>query len=91
MITPETLEPGKGYECTFTVKNITLDAYGRPGGMMSLSDIPVEKIGDYTSIGTIVSRDSKMKLLEVEDSNSDGKPNKTYVVKFENVENINAV
>lgn len=84
----ETLEPGKGYECTFTVKNITLDAFGRPGGMHSLSDIPVEKIGDYTSTGAIVARDLKTKLMEVEDSNSDGKPNKTYVVKFENVENI---
>jgi hypothetical protein len=58
--------------------------------MMSLADLPVEKYGDYTSTGTIVSRDSKMKLLEVEDSKSDGKP-KTYVVKFENVENINEV
>ena len=90
MFTPETLEPGKGYECTFTVKNIPLDTFGRPGGMMSLADIPVEKIGDYTSTGTIVARDSKMKLLEVEDSKSDGNP-KTYVVKFENVENIHAV
>ena len=90
MFTPETMEPGKGYECTFTVKNIPLDEFGRPGGMMSLADIPIEKYGDYTSTGTIVSRDTKMKLLEVEDSKSDGKP-KTYVVKFENVENINAV
>tara|TARA_B100001287_G_C22640558_1_gene509895 strand:+ start:154 stop:426 length:273 start_codon:yes stop_codon:yes gene_type:complete len=90
MITPETMKVGKGYECTFTVKNITLDAFGRPGGMHSLSDIPVEKIGNYTSTGTIVSRDTKMKLLEVEDSKSDGKT-KTYVVKFENVENIHEV
>ena len=91
MFTPETMEPGKGYECTFTVKNITLDAFGRPGGMHSLSDVPVEKIGDYTSTGFIVARDLKTKLMEVEDSNSDGKPNKTYVVKFENVENIHEV
>ena len=90
MITPETLEPGKGYECTFTVKNIPLDTFGRPGGMMSLADIPVEKIGDYTSTGTIVARDLKTKLMEVEDSKVDGKP-KTYVVKFADVENINEV
>ena len=90
MITVEKMKPGKGYECTFTVKNIPLDEFGRPGGMMSLADIPIEKIGDYTSTGTIVTRDIKMKLLEVKDSKSDGKP-KTYVVKFENVENINAV
>ena len=90
MITPETLEPGKGYECTFTVKNIPLDTFGRPGGMMSLADIPIEKIGDYTSTGTIVARDLNKKLLEVEDRKTNSLP-KTYVVKFENVENINEV
>ena len=89
-MTPETMKVGKEYTCTFTLKNIPMDQFGRPGGMMSLADIPIEKYGDYTSTGTIVSRDSKMKLLEVEDSKSDGKP-KTQVVKFENVENINAV
>ena len=90
MITVEKMKPGKGYECTFTVKNIPLDEFGRPGGMMSLADLPIEKYGDYTSTGAIVARDLNTKLVEVEDSNSDGKP-KTYVVKFENVENINAV
>ena len=90
MFTPETMEPGKGYECTFTVKNIPLDEFGRPGGMMSLADIPVEKIGDYTSTGAIVARDLNTKLMEVEDSKVDGKP-KTYVVKFLDVENINEV
>ena len=90
MITVETMKTGKEYTCTFTLKNIPLDTFGRPGGMMSLADLPIEKYGDYTSTGTIVSRDSKMKLLEVEDSKSDGNP-KTYVVKFENVENIHAV
>ena len=90
MITPETLEVGKGYECTFTVKNIPLDQFGRPGGMYSLADIPVEKIGNYTSTGAIVARDLNTKLMEVEDSKVDGKP-KTYVVKFENIGNINEV
>ena len=87
-MTPETMKPGKGYECTFTVKNIPLDEFGRPGGMMSLADIPIEKIGDYTSTGTIVARDLNKKLLEVEDRKTNSLP-KTYVVKFENVENIN--
>ena len=89
-MTPEKMKTGKEYTCTFTLKNIPMDEFGRPGGMMSLSDLPIEKYGDYTSTGTIVTRDIKMKLLEVKDSKSDGKP-KTYVVKFENVENINAV
>ena len=88
MITVEKMKPGKGYECTFTVKNIPLDEFGRPGGMMSLADIPIEKIGDYTSTGTIVARDLNKKLLEVEDRKTNSLP-KTYVVKFADVENIN--
>ena len=91
MITPETLEPGKGYECTFTVKNIPLDSFGRPGGMMSLADLPVEKYGDYTSTGAIVARDLNTKLLEVEDSNCFHPKPKIYVVKFSDVENIHEV
>ena len=90
MFTPETMEPGKGYECTFTVKNIPLDEFGRPGGMMSLADIPIEKIGDYTSTGTIVARDLNKELLEVEDRKTNSLP-KTYVVKFADVENIHEV
>jgi len=90
LITVEKMKPGKGYECTFTVKNIPLDEFGRPGGMMSLADIPIDKIGDYTSTGTIIARDLNKKLLEVEDRKTNSLP-KTYVVKFENVENINEV
>ena len=90
MITVEKMKPGKGYECTFTVKNIPLDEFGRPGGMMSLADIPIEKIGDYTSTGTIVARDLNKKLLEVEDRKTNSLP-KTYVVKFADVEDINEV
>ena len=89
-MTPETIKPGKGYECTFTVKNIPLDEFGRPGGMMSLADIPIEKIGDYTSTGTIVARDLNKELLEVEDCKTNSLP-KTYVVKFADVEDINEV
>ena len=88
MITVETMTTGKEYTCTFTLKNIPLDTFGRPGGMMSLADIPVEKIGDYTSTGTIVARDLNKKLLEVEDRKTNSLP-KTYVVKFRDVENIN--
>jgi len=84
-MTPEMITPGKSYNCTFTVKNIPLDRFGRPGGMYSLADLPVEKYGDYTSTGTIVARDLNTKLLEVQENN------KTYVVNFENVENINEV
>ena len=89
-MTPETMKIGKEYTCTFTLKNIPLDEFGRPGGMMSMADLPIEKYGDYTSTGAIVARDLNTKLMEVEDSKVDGKP-KTYVVKFLDVENINEV
>jgi len=88
MITPETMQIGKEYTCTFTLKNIPLDQFDRPGGMMSLADLPIEKYGDYTSTGNITTRDLHTKLFEVEDSKANGK---TYVVEFENVENINGL
>tara|TARA_B100000963_G_C22586395_1_gene653329 strand:- start:1203 stop:1475 length:273 start_codon:yes stop_codon:yes gene_type:complete len=90
MITPEEMKIGKEYTCTFTLKNIPLDEYNRPGGMMSLADLPIVKYGNYTSTGTITTRDLHTKLFEVKDSKVSG-TTKTYVVEFENVENINGV
>ena len=87
---PEMITPGKSYECTFTVKNIPLDSFGRPGGMYSMADLPIEKMGNYTSTGAIIARDLNTELMEVEDSKAAGKP-KTYVVKFSDVENIHEV
>jgi len=87
-MTPEKIVAGNSYTCTFTVKNIPLDEWGRPGGMMSLADLPVKRYGDYTSTGDIVARDPSTKLLEVMDHKSDGKPKK-YVVAFEDVTDVN--
>lgn len=87
MITPEAIQAGNSYTCTFTVKNIPLDEWGRPGGMMSMADLPVCRYGDYTSIGSIVARDTEQGLFEVQDHNSDGKPKK-YVVTFADVSDI---
>lgn len=87
MINPTDIQAGNSYSCTFTVKNIPLDEWGRPGGMMSMADLPVSKYGDYTSTGDIVSRDLNTELFEVQDHKVDGKP-KTYVVKFTDVEDI---
>ena len=52
MITVEKMKTGKEYTCTFTLKNIPLDTFGRPGGMMSLADIPVD-IPLFASIDTL--------------------------------------
>jgi hypothetical protein len=90
MITPTDIVAGNAYTCTFTVKDIPLDEFGRPGGMMSMADLPVAKYGDYTSTGDIVARDLSTELFEVQDHKSDGKPKK-YVVAFSDVENIEVV
>lgn len=81
------ITPGKSYMCTFTLKNIPLDRFGRPGGMMSMADLPIERYGDYTSTGDLVARDCDSKLVEVLDHKSDGAPKK-YTVSFDNLENI---
>ena len=87
MINPIDIVAGNSYSCTFTVKNIPLDEWNRPGGMMSMADLPVSKYGDYTSTGDIIARDLSTELFEVQDHKVDGKP-KTYVVKFTDVEDI---
>jgi hypothetical protein len=80
----ENITPGKSYTCTFTLNNVPLDRFGRPGGMMSLADLPIEKYGNYTSTGTLVARDTASRLVEVLDDNT----NKKYVASFDNLDNI---
>ena len=85
MIKPENMETGSSYTCSFVIESIPMDEYGRPGGMLSLADVPISKIGNYKSTGTIVSRDSSSELLEVLDDRN-GK--KKWVVPFNNVTGI---
>ena len=84
-MTPQDIQAGRAYTCKFTVKDIPLDEFDRPGGMLSLTDLPIKKYGDYTSLGKIVARDLNTRLLEVEENN------KKYVVKFSDVSDIEAV
>jgi len=83
-ISIENITPGKSYNCTFTVKDIPLDQFGRPGGMYSMADLPVAKYGNYTSTGALVARDTASRLVEVLDDRS----NKKYVASFDDLENI---
>lgn len=87
MITPKDIVAGKSYSCTFTVPCIPLDEFGRPGGMMSMADLPIARVDDYTSTGDIVSRDIEQELLEVQDHKS----NRKFVVEFGNTDNIEDV
>jgi len=83
MITPVDIQAGNSYSCTFTV-NIPLDRFGRPGGMYSAADLPIQRYGDYTSTGDIVARDLNTKLFEVRDHKSKS----TFVVKFNDTQDI---
>jgi len=78
------IEPGKSYACKFILRNIPLDSFGRPGGMMSLADLPIQKFGDYESIGVLKTRDTVKELVEVIDE----KGGKTYVVPFADIWDI---
>ena len=67
-VKPLEIEPGRSYACYFTVRNIPLDRYGRPGGLYSMSDLPIERTGDYEGFGVIVTRDTEQELFEIEDT-----------------------
>lgn len=80
----EDVVAGKQYSCKFTAKNIPVDQFGRPGGMYSMADLPIARIGDYTSTGYITGRDFSTQLCEVQDYTSE----KTFVVEFDDVVDI---
>lgn len=84
MIDIKDIEPGNSYACKFRLKNIPLDKYGRPGGLASLADLPIERYGDYESIGVLKTRDSQKELVEVIDE----KGGKTHVVPFADIWDI---
>lgn len=77
----ENIQVGKSYECNFVKKQIPLDRHGRPGGMYSMADLPVERYGDYTSQGAIVARDLNTRLVEVQEHTTD----KKFVVGFDDI------
>lgn len=77
----ENITVGKAYQCKFIKKNIPLDRYGRPGGMLSLADLPIEKYGDYESSGELVARDTNSRLVEVQEHQT----KKLFVIEFDNI------
>jgi hypothetical protein len=84
MITPKDIVAGKSYSCTFTVPCLPLDEFGRPGGMLSMADLPIARVDDYTSTGDIIARDLEQELFQVQDSKS----NRKFVVEFKDVTDI---
>ena len=87
MIDIQDITPGASYACKFRVKNIPLDEFGRPGGMMSLADLPINRYGDYEGFGFLKQRDLAQELVVVVDE----KLSKEFVVPFADIWDIDTV
>ena len=81
---PQDIEPGKSYACYFTVRDIPLDEYDRPGGLYSMSDLPIARTGDYEGFGSITTRDTEQELFEIHDH----KLNRTWIVPWRDTRDI---
>ena len=77
----------KTYTCKYKA-DWPVDEYGRLGGMYSLADLPVQGYVELERTGTLVSKDSKRKMYEVQDSE---KIFVKRVVPFDKVSNIEEV
>lgn len=84
MIDPLDIEPGRSYACYYTVRDIPLDEYGRPGGLLSMSDLPIKRTGDWEGFALIQTRDTEQQLFELWDTEL----KRTFVVPFEDTRDI---
>ena len=83
----EEITPGNSYACKFRLKDIPLDEFGRPGGMMSLADLPIAKTGTYEGFGLLLQRDLDQRLVRVGDVDL-----KTdFVVSFDDIWDLDDV
>ena len=78
---------GKAYGCKFRAKNIPLDEFDRPGGMLSMADLPIKRFGDYEGFGFLKQRDVDQQLVVVVDENT----NKEFVCSFDDIWDIDEV
>ena len=87
MIDIREITVGQAYGCKFRAKNIPLDEWDRPGGMLSLSDVPVKKFGDYESFGFLKQRDTEKELVVVIDE----KTNREFVCSYDDIWDVDEV
>ena len=87
MIDIREITVGQAYGCKFRVKNIPLDEYGRPGGMLSLSDLPIDRYGDYEGFGFLKQRDTEQQLVVVIDEAT----NREFVCGFDDIWDVDDV
>jgi len=53
-------------DCKYT-RTFPVDEWDRPGGLYSLSDVPINSFKDLVREGVILSKDSCSQLFEVKD------------------------
>lgn len=87
MIDIREITVGQAYGCKFRVKNIPLDEYGRPGGMLSLSDLPIDRYGDYEGFGFLKQRDTEQQLVIVIDEAT----NREFVCAYDDIWDVDDV
>lgn len=79
--------PGQSYGCMFRVKNIPLDEFDRPGGMLSMADLPINKFGDYEGFGFLKQRDIDQQLVVVVDDKSGSE----FICSFNDIWDIDCI
>ena len=87
MIDIREISVGQAYGCKFRARNIPLDEFGRPGGMYSLSDLPVKEYADYEGFGFLKQRDTEQELVIVVDEKS----NKEFVCEYADIWDVDEV
>lgn len=87
MIDIRDITVGKAYGCKFRAKNIPLDEWDRPGGMLSMADVPVKRFGDYEGFGFLKQRDTEKELVVVIDE----KTNREFVCSYDDIWDVDEV
>jgi len=81
---PQDIQAGHSYACYYTLRDIPLDEWDRPGGLLSMSDVPIKRTGDWEGFGLIQTRDSEAELFEIYDLEL----KRTFVVPFADTRDI---
>ena len=87
MIDIREITVGESYGCKFRVKNVPLDEFGRLGGLLSLTDLPIAKYGDYEGFGFLKQRDTEQELVVVVDEKTD----KEFVCAYDDIWDVDEV
>ena len=87
MIDIREITVGRAYGCMFRAKNIPLDEFGRPGGMLSMADLPIAKYGDYEGFGFLKQRDTEQELVVVIDEKTD----REFVCAYDDIWDVDEV